>query len=244
MRRLALSGILLLAAAGAAEAQSAAARRLAKEVVEALESRFAREVAEEGVERVETRLAMAIERYGDDAARAARRVGPRIALEAVEKHGAAAGSLLSKFGDDGARLLASEGDLALKAHRALGDEGIALLLRRHGTPTGALLPKLAEPIAASGRKAELLAVIEKYGDRACNFLWRNKGVIFGAAALAAFLADPEPYLDGVKSIVGEPVRDVAVEAAKRTNWTLVVLAVVGIAGLLIGIRVLRRPKAA
>ncbi|HEY3226381.1 MAG TPA: hypothetical protein VGK61_05245, partial [Planctomycetota bacterium] len=57
------------------------------------------------------------------------------------------------------------------------------------------------------------------------FIWRNKGAVFGTAVLAAFLADPAPYLDGIKRLVVEPAAQTAAEVAKRTNWTLVVLAV-------------------
>lgn len=238
--KIAVSALVLLAGGLPASAQSAAARAAAREVMEAVERRFAREIAEEGVERLESRLAMALERWGDDAAAAARRVGPRLALESVERHGAPAARLLARFGDDGARLLAAEGSAALRAHAALGDEGIAMMLRRSGTEVAAAASRLAEPIAATGRGSEILAVLERYGDRGARFLWRNKGVIFGAAVLAAFLADPGPFLDGVRRLAEEPVR----EAARRTEWTAVALALVAAAALLAGWRMFLRRRTA
>ena len=35
-------------------------------------------------------------------------------------------------------------------------------------------------------------VIERYGDRALTFVWRNKGALTVATMLETFLADPEP----------------------------------------------------
>ncbi|MBI4563814.1 MAG: hypothetical protein HY716_03865 [Planctomycetes bacterium] len=244
MRRLAVSLALALLAASPAAAQSGAARRAAREALEALESRFARELAHEGMGRFEISLARAVERWGDDALKAARRVGPRIALAEMERHGAPAARILARWGDDGARLLAVEGEGALRVYGALGEEGIDLLLRRRGTVEAALLPRLAEPIASSGRSAEILAVIEKHGDRACQFMWRNKGVIFGAAVLAAFLSDPRPYLDGVKELVVAPARDVALEAARRTDWNAVVFAALAIVAALGALRLWSRRREA
>src|SRR5688572_5612035 len=106
MMRTAFSLAILALAAGDASAQSAAVRKTARELVEFLQKRFAREVAEEGAERLEGQFVKAIGRYGDDVATVARKMGPRIALDTVERHGAAGAKILSKFGDNGARLLA------------------------------------------------------------------------------------------------------------------------------------------
>jgi hypothetical protein len=234
MTRAAFSLIALLAAGSVAEAQSAAARKAAKEVVEFLRTRFARELAEEGAERVEGRLARAIERWGDDAAAAVRRTGPRIALAEVERHGAPAARILARWGDDGARLLATEGNDAVKVLASLGDEGVELMIRRHGTRMAAQLPDLAPQIAASGRSREVLGVLERFGDRASAFIWRNKGTIFGATVLAAFLANPEPFINGTQKLLEVPVG----QMAARTDWTAVwIVAMILVAGMA-GIRLL------
>ena len=57
-------------------------------------------------------------------------------------------------------------------------------------------------LAQAGRHPEVLGVIAKHGDGAADFLWRNKGTLAGGAALTAFLADPEPFLDGTPSPTG------------------------------------------
>jgi hypothetical protein len=241
--------------------QGAAARSAAREVLKLLESRFAREVAEEGLERLEGRIAVAIERHGDEVAAALRRVGPRVGLEAVERHGAAGARFLARHGDEGARLLATDGELAVRLAAAHGDEAVALLARHRGvagpligafgddgmralkavSTDGAVVLRRLEPeIRASGRAKDILAGVERFGDRFCAFLWRNKGVVFGAAVLAAFLSDPEPYLDGVKRLVVEPAKETAAAAAKQTDWTIVVVSGMVIVAVAAGLKLAMR----
>jgi hypothetical protein len=128
----------------------------------------------------------------------------------------------------------------------LAQFGAQVLRRPLTTESVVALNRLAEPIRASGRSAEILAVVEKFGDRACDFLWRNKGTIFAAAVLAAFLNDPQPYIDGVKQLVVQPATQAAHDAAARTNWTVVVLVTVLVVMGWMGIRFgwfSRRPRA-
>lgn len=243
MWRAALSLAIVALAAGDASAQpSAAARKAARELVDFLRSRFAREVAEEGVEKLEKRFAQTLDSFGKDAAlarqftEATRRLGPRVAMGAVERHGAVGARIFAKHGDDGARLLATDGARAARVYSSLGDEGIDLMIRRKGRElTAARLPDLAEAIAKSDRKRDVLAVLEKYGDRACSFIWRHKGVIFTTALLASFLADPKPYLDGVlQPLAGAPMKHIA----GSTNWTAVFLAATALAAGLAAFRML------
>jgi len=217
-------------------AQSAAARRVAREVVES----FGREA----VEAAEPRVARLIEAYGEEVATVLRKVGPS-GVQVVERFGASGLKILSRWGDDGLRLLAVEGEAAVASMAKYGEEAVELMIRHPGvgrdllaqfgaqvlrrpltTESVVALNRLAEPIRNSGRSAEILAVVEKFGDRACDFLWRNKGTIFLTAVLTAFLNDPQPYLDGVKQLVVQPATQVAQDAASRTNWTLVVVVAV------------------
>ena len=57
------------------------------------------------------------------------------------------------------------------------------------------LTMLAEDgtLARTGRWSELLAVIERHGDRALDFTWRHKGALAVATVLGTFLADPEAF---------------------------------------------------
>jgi hypothetical protein len=228
---------------------SAPARKAAREIVKA----FGREA----VERAEPRVARLVEALGDDAVRALRAAGPA-GVSMLERYGAAGARLLSRWGDDGARLLASEGDEAVKLVAKLGDEAAEFMIRHPGvgrelleefgeqalrakvTTEGArLLARMAEPIRASGRTGRIFDVVERFGDRACAFLWRNKGTVFGTAALVAFLSDPQPYIEGVKRLVVDPALVLAKEAVSGTDWTVAVLAAIGLAFLA---RLLRRPR--
>jgi hypothetical protein len=68
-----------------------------------------------------------------------------------------------------------------------------------------------------------------------------------AAALAAFLADPQPFLNGATDITkiaaataAKPIADIPGQvvsaAVKNTNWTLVIVCGVCVLGLLAGLR--------
>jgi hypothetical protein len=239
--------ILLFASLLVPQAASAA-RAAARELVEV--------VGREALEAAEPRIVKLIERYGDDAVRAIRRAGAP-AVGALERFGAQGARLLAAWGDDGLRVLAAEGDDAVRAFAAYGDDAVRAMLKHPGvgrellgtlgpaavkatanvtTESAISLARMSAPIQASGRSAEILGVVERFGDRACAFLWRNKGVVFGAAVLATFLADPQPYLDGVKQLVLEPAAKAASGISARTNWTLVLAAAVV---ALIGVVVLR-----
>src|SRR5438045_8754247 len=76
--------------------QSAAARKVAREVVDA----FGREA----VEAAEPRVARLVEAYGEEAATVLRKVGPP-GVQAMERFGAPGLRILSRWGDDGVRLL-------------------------------------------------------------------------------------------------------------------------------------------
>jgi hypothetical protein len=51
-------------------------------------------------------------------------------------------------------------------------------------------------LARIGRGEALLGVVGKYGDRGMDFVYRHRKLLAGATVLTAFLANPQPYLDG------------------------------------------------
>ncbi|WP_422927517.1 hypothetical protein [Singulisphaera sp. PoT] len=129
--------------------------------------------------------------------------------------------LLNRHGDDALRLLSRPSGLAMVSRH--GDDAAAVLIRHRavaepvlealGEPAigalGALGPRggrrlamMAGELAGGGRAPELLAVIARRGDRAMDFAWEHRGVLAGGVALAAFLSDPEPYLDGTARLAG------------------------------------------
>jgi hypothetical protein len=104
------------------------------------------------------------------------------------------------------------------------------------------LAMLAEDgtLARSGRWGELLAVIERHGDRAMDFIWRNKGALAVATALTTFLADPEAFLGGGRELIGgaaqeatQPIAIVADAAASRWMGIARSVVVVGLAWLVL-----------
>jgi len=80
-------------------------------------------------------------------------------------------------------------------------------------------------LSANARSPELLLVIRKYGDEAMDFIWKNKGSLAVASVLTTFLADPQAYITGAKELIIDPI---ASTIAKGTNWTLIILGVVGV----------------
>ena len=100
-------------------------------------------------------------------------------------------------------------------------------------------------LAADGTlKPNLVAVVAKHGDRACDFIWRNKGALSIGAGLTAFVSAPGEFLDGTRGLA-EVVGDAAIkplasvpgavagEAAKRVNWNLVTLILAVLVGIVV-----------
>jgi hypothetical protein len=220
-KELIVSGALLAVTAGSApdaraDAKSAAARELAHWAM----GRFGRKVVGEGVESFTKRIVSASSRYGDDlVSTAVRRVGPKALTYADDaaKHAPHVLRFLGRYGDEGAAVLSKTSTKLL----ALGDDaakslvthkGIAEpLLERFGS-TGAralaaVTPKSGRRIAMlkatllnSSRAVDVMQVIAKHGDRAVNFIWEHKGALAIGTTLAAFLANPEPFIDGTKQL--------------------------------------------
>lgn len=231
----------------------------ARESAEAVVRTFGKEAATGGIEKLAVRLESLATRYGDDALKAARRAGPR-GVAAVESAGSRAplvASLLSREGDralwlvDDVRrldLVAKYGDDATEAllkHKSLAEPLIsqfdqvgAKALSQLDGQQARRLAMLAEngELAAIGQTPELLSVLSRYGDKGMDFVWRNKGALAATAALTAFLADPQPFIDGTRQLtqaVGEHVIEpsiatVAREIAPRIEWTWLALGVVAI----------------
>jgi hypothetical protein len=233
------------------------------EALEFVSKKFGKEVAEEGAERLSSRMMRLAAQHGDEVvATAFKRVGPRagkIVGEAGE-HGGVALRLLAQHGDD-AILLAGKRTSLIAVARYGEDAATAIL--KHGSVGEHLVEKFAKEgaealvkvspqngrrlamMAAEGQlKPELMTVVTRFGDEACEFIWRNKGALATGVVLATFVASPEPYLQGTQQLVAtvaeaavkplaEVPKVVAAEAAANTNWTAIVLIAVlglGIAG--------------
>jgi predicted Fe-Mo cluster-binding NifX family protein len=254
-----------LIALGWSGAASAAVTTTAiREAVEFITKKFSREAAQEGTELLTKKLEQAAAKYGDDAVNAARKVGPQAlkaiddagqfgatAAKAMARHGDEAVAavvrspkaleMAAKYGDDAVdvmvkhkgvavELIQESGESAVKALKNLGDDGATMLANMAGQSTTRALVQ----------NPKVLDVVARYGDRAMNFIWRNKGALAVGAGLAAFLADPEPFINGTRdlaAVVGENVvKPVVDRAAAGIDWMVVAIGVMVIGGLLLVMR--------
>ncbi len=258
-----LACALLLATPSASRAGGLG--KAAQEAAEFLMKKFGKEVAGQSAERLTGRIASAAARHGDDVLGAVRRVGPRalsLADEAGE-HAPQAMRLLTRYGDDAARVLSRPKGMALFAR--YGDDAASALIK-HGGVAEPLVERMGRPavealgavgarggrrlammadggeLAALGRTPEVMGIISKYGDPAMEFIWRNKGALAVGTALTAFLANPQPFIDGTTQITGAVAENavrpaviaagnVAQEAAGFVRWSLTIV----VAALAVGL---------
>jgi len=236
---------------------------VARELVEQISKKFTKEVAEEGADRLATRVQPLLAKLGTEGSDAISRVGPRavtlmeeageesvVVARMLARHGddaiwavqnPARRSLIASLGDEAGESLMRHGTIAEKVLAQSGKSSVAAL-NRVSAQGGRRLAILADdPSTRSlATNADVLAIIGKYGDRAMDFVWRNKLALLTGTTLAAFIANPEPFLDGaiqLTEVAGKEIaKPLAEEIGKRTEWTIVMLAAVAVAGLLIWIK--------
>ncbi|MBW3538825.1 MAG: hypothetical protein KY476_01005 [Planctomycetes bacterium] len=250
--------------------------RLVRETAEYVIRKFGNEAGHEGIETLAHRIAAFELKYGDKGLIAVQKVGPRAfhLVAQAGKYAPQSVKLMAKYGDDAIWIVTNPNRISIFAK--FGDSAAEAMMK-HGEIAEPLLQLIGKPAASAlnavsprsgrrlamlakdghldklGRTPEVLGVVTKYGDRAMDFIWRNKGSLAVAAALAAFLANPEPFLDGttniadivakhtVKPLVDVPGR-IASEAAKQTNWTAVVLSAFCVVGVVLTFRMWLRHR--
>ena len=213
--------------------------------------------------------------HGDDAVTAVEKVGQKAIplIEQAGTNGNRAARLIVQHGDKGLWIVSRPKSMALFVK--YGDEagqamlGIQELPNLLSPPTVDRRPrrctKLAQNarrlrmmldegvLARIGRTDSLLKAIGQSGDRAMDFVLRNKGPLAITTGLVAFLADPQPFLDGARDLsqttlevavrpVAEVPKVVATEAARRTNWTLIGAIAVVASTTLCGLRMYWRHR--
>ncbi len=261
------AGVVSFAFPAGADVKTAAVR----ETIEYVTKQFSKEAAEEGTELVAKKIEQLAAQHGDDGLAAVRKVGPQ-ALGLAEKAGAhsdEAVRAMARYGDDGAEWIAKRpknlelasryGDDAVEAlvkHKEvaeplvqeLGAQG-AKALAKIGPQQGRQLAMLAaDPsTAALARNSQLLEVVAKYGDAGMNFIWKHKGALAVSATLAAFLADPQPFIDGtadLAQIAGENlVKPLATGIGQGADWTVLGICLVSALALLAVLRSYWRHRA-
>jgi hypothetical protein len=255
--------------------------RAMREAAEQAARLLGKEASRAGKEALARRVEALAARHGDEVIRAVRKAGPGTVrlIERAGPHGEEVARLLARHGEAATWVAASPRRLALV--RAHGDEAARALLRHRqvaepalaafGRPAARALaavgPRNARrltmmieggELARTGRAGELLEVVSRYGDRAMEFIWRHKAALAVSVVLAMFLADPEPFLDGARDLMGvaaeaatRPVLaipgKVAEEMMRRTDGPIlaVMLLVIAIVGLaLVGWRMHRQSRSA
>lgn len=233
---------------------------LARELVEQLSRTFAKEVADEGAEKLTSRVTSVLAKVGDEGSEAISKVGPR-AVRLIEEAGEdsvktakllakygdeavwavddpARRALITKFGDDAGEALVRHGSIAEKVLVQTGEPAVAAL-KSLSAQNGRRLAMLSEDTATQGlaKNPDLLAVVGKFGDRGMDFIWRNKGALAAGTALAVFVANPEPFLDGTMDLAeiaaSQVAKPLVEQIGLRTQWTPVLMTIAAIVGLLV-----------
>ena len=245
------------------QVRAGAASGAVREATEVVMRKFGKEVAEESAEAVAKRVADVGAKFGEEGLEAMVKVGPRafgkITSEAgehasdvvklVAKHGESAVwvvakprglAIFVKYGEEAATAVMKHPGIAEGAVESLGAPAARALNAVSGTQARRIGMMIEDGAIKAGEKSSgLLDVVTKYGDKAMEFIWKNKGALTVAATLTAFLKNPEPFIQGVNTLVVETVKPIGTEIAKRTNWTPVMIVAVILTGGLVAFRMRR-----
>ena len=254
MIRLMLISLLLVMVFNAS-ATAGVKSKAGQETAEYLLKKFGVECGEETVETLTTKLGKYSVKYGDEAMDAIRKTGPR-GFKLVEDAGDNAPEvvkLLNKHGSKGVHIAADPSKLALFAKH--GDDAAKAMIKHPGVAEP-LTEKFGRPAAkalqavssqnarriammaddgsltAAGQADELIIIVSKYGDKAAEFIWKNKGALAVVAVAAAFIADPQPFIDGTKDLaevavkpIDSAAKEVGKGVAQGTNWTITIISI-------------------
>jgi hypothetical protein len=106
-----------------------------------------------------------------------------MAAKAISRHGAAiATPILTRYGDEGAKAMAKLSSTNARRMAMLTDE-----------------------LGAAGRGADFMRVLSQRGDVAAEWIWKNKGTIAFGTTAAAFLANPDAFLQAAEGVVSSSV---------------------------------------
>lgn len=222
---------------------TSAAREAAKQVMHV----FRKEVGKETAETLTEKIIILSAKHGDDAVIAVKKIGPKT-FQLVEKAGTQ--------GDDAVKLLAKHGDnaiLIIEKPQALnlfsqyGDDVAEAMIKHKGGSAVTFIEKngiagakalksvdgqnarrlMSEDFAKLGRTDEYLAVVEKFGNKGSDFIWRNKGALVIGTVATTFLLNPQPFIDGVKKLEGDVIETIGDNILSKLPWTLITIIVAG-----------------
>ena len=237
----------------------------ARETAEWIAKKFGAGRVGKTVDEIALATARTVQKHGDEALPLLRATGHAgfDALESAGKQAPDVVKLFARRGDEAVWVISQpkkltiflkHGDTAVDAllkHPGIADDlierfgGKAFVPLQRLEKTGAQKMAMAAKeglFETTPRSAELLDVIGKYGDRAMDFIWRNKGALAVTASLAAFLHDPEPFIQGAKDLAIGVVTPIGTEITKRTNWTHVMIVGIVAVVSLVALRLWRRRR--
>ncbi|QDV34997.1 hypothetical protein [Tautonia plasticadhaerens] len=153
----------------------------------------------------------------------------------VKESGEFISNKLGRSADDAARFAARHGDDAARGFSRNADD-IAGVAGGTASHLSARSVRRLEALRTSGHPGAsgLAGVVEAYGDPAMDFIYRHRGTLAGTAALTAFLANPEPYLNGVETLAAPPLTrlsDGVVSVFDSLGWVLIILSFGGAAAV-------------
>ncbi len=249
---------LMLVAAFCPSVMAGAKSKAVREAAEHLFKKFGKEAGEKTIDALAGKIGRYGAKYGDEAVHAIRKAGPRgfQLLDDAGENAPAVARLLNRHGNEAVWVASKPKSLAIFVKH--GDEAAQAMIRHPGIAesvieTGGLpaaralrnvSPQNARRInmmvddrtlTAAGKTDELLTIIGKSGDKAAEFIWKHKGTLAVAAVAAAFIADPQPFIDGAKNLAEvavSPLDSAAMEIgrgmAEGANWTVVIVGVVAL----------------
>lgn len=253
---------LLMVLMCVSSAYGGAKSQAVREAAEYVFGRFGKEVGEESVETLTEKIGAYSAKYGDDAIVAIKRVGPRgfQVIDDAGENAPAVITLLNRYGNDAVWVASKPRKLAIfvkhgdeAAEAMIKHPGIAApVIEKFGKPAAEAITKVSSQnarrigmmaddgsLAAAGQADGLLGVIGKHGDTAADFIWKHKGALAVAVTATAFIADPQPFIDGTRDLaeiavkpITEGTKEITRGVAAGTNWTLVIVAFAGVIGLL------------
>ena len=237
--------------------------KAAQEAAEYVMQRFGGQAVKEGVGPLARKIESYAARYGDDTLLAVRKTGPEAfaLVDAAGTDGAKAMAVLARHGEEGATWVLKRPQ-GMAQFLRYGDQAAAVLVKHPGIAEplvergGTAAVRALDAVTAQNgrriamvmegdlgkvaRSEELLEVIGKYGNRAAEFVWENKGALATGTVLIAFLADPKPFIDGttkITEVAGHSVAQPLAEGvAKGTNWTVVILVVLAAGGAILVVK--------
>lgn len=133
--------------------------------------------------------------------------------------------LFLKYGDDAAEILLKFPGIADDIIQEFGAKGLKALQNITNREDAAKLALILSETNAKKWTDEIFEIIEKFGQKGLDFIWKNKGKLFLAGVGYSFFNNPEPYINGMTTLVGDKVIEPIIKVIDWNNIVLNILYV-------------------